>query len=187
MHPRYLGIDRARIDSFARNGNTDTAGEIIRGQGILRLQNLVQGSLRNNFAPARPGPGPKIDDMIGGANRFFIVFHYDHRIAEVAEVAQGPEEPGIIALVQADAGFVQNIENAGQPGTDLGGEPDTLGFAAGKRAALPIEGEVTEPDFDQKTAGAIGSPAPLPRRWFAVAGSTPADRCIGPRLRWSAR
>ncbi len=60
------------------------------------------------------------------------------------------EQPRVIALMQTDARFIEDIKNAGQSGTDLRGEPNALRFAAGKRAALAIQREIIEPDFEEK-------------------------------------
>ncbi len=88
--------------------------------------------------------------MIGGANRFFVVLDHDDRIPEIAQPAQGADEPRVVALMQPDARLVEHIEHAGQAGADLRREPDALRFAAGKRAALAIEREIIEPDFEEK-------------------------------------
>src|SRR5215472_13297241 len=52
--------------------------------------------------------------------------------------------------MQTDAGFIKNVENAGQSGADLCREPYALGFAAGQRAALAIQREIAEPNFQEK-------------------------------------
>ena len=93
--------------------------------------------------------------MIGRANRFLIVFDHNDGIPEIAQPSQRCQQPRVIALMQADARFVQNIENAGQTGADLRGEPNALRFAAGKRAAFAIEREIIESDFEQKLQARI--------------------------------
>ena len=75
---------------------------------------------------------------------------HDDGIPEIAQPAQGADKPRVIALMQADARLVEHIEHAGQPRTDLRREPDALCFAARKRAALAIEGEIIEPDFEEE-------------------------------------
>ena len=70
--------------------------------------------------------------MIGRANRFFVVLDDDDGIPEVAQSAQRPEQPGVVALMQTDARFIQNVKNAGQSGADLRREPNSLRFAAAK-------------------------------------------------------
>jgi hypothetical protein len=52
--------------------------------------------------------------------------------------------------MQADAGFIENVENTGQTGADLCCEPYSLCFAAGKGAALAIQGQIAKPDLHKK-------------------------------------
>jgi hypothetical protein len=40
------------------------------------------------------------------------MFHHDHRIPEVAEVAEGLNEAVVVALVESDAWLVEDIEDA---------------------------------------------------------------------------
>ena len=46
--------------------------------------------------------------------------------------------------MQADAGFVEDVGHADEPEAELRGQADALGFAAGERAALAVEGEVVQ-------------------------------------------
>ena len=101
--------------------------------------------------PRGPGAGTDVDEVIGGADRVLVVLDDDDRIAQVAQLAQGGDEPVIVALVQADARFVQDVKHAGQPRADLRGEADALGFAARKRAALAVEVQIGQPDLDEET------------------------------------
>jgi hypothetical protein len=63
-------------------------------------------------------------------DRVLVVLDDDHRVAEVAQVAQRVEQAGIVALVQADGRLVQHVEHAGEARADLRGEPDALALAA---------------------------------------------------------
>ena len=42
------------------------------------------------------------------------------------KVGVGVDQPVVVALVQADAGFVEHVHDARQARADLGGEPDAL-------------------------------------------------------------
>ena len=56
--------------------------------------------------------------------------------------------------MEADAGFVQDIENADQPGADLRRQPDALRFAAAQRSAFAVQGQIAEPHiFEKSQAG----------------------------------
>ena len=123
----------------SRDGDPRPAGEIIRRRRIFCPKHFRDRSLRDDFAAARAGAGAEIENVIRRSNRFFIVFDHDDRIPEIAEPAKRCEQPRVVALMQPDAWFVENIKNTGQSGTDLRCEPNPLRFAAGKRAALAIE------------------------------------------------
>ncbi len=82
--------------------------------------------------PKRPARGPEVEDVVGGADGVLVVLDDQDGVAQVAQVPQRGEQALVVPLVQADARLVQDVEHADQPGTDLGGEPDPLGLAAGE-------------------------------------------------------
>jgi hypothetical protein len=75
---------------------------------------------------------------------------HDHRVADVAQVAQRVEQPLIVALVQADRRLVQHIQHAGEAGADLRGEADALALAARQRAGIAGQSQIVEADIDQE-------------------------------------
>jgi hypothetical protein len=80
--------------------------------------------------------GADVEDVVGLADRLLVMFHHDDRVALVAQVLQRREQPVVVALVQADGRLVEDVEDAGQAGADLGGEPDALALAARQRAGV---------------------------------------------------
>ena len=54
----------------------------------------------------------------------------EDRVAEVAEVFERGDEALVVALVETDAGFVEDVEDAAETRADLRGEADALAFAA---------------------------------------------------------
>ena len=74
----------------------------------------------------------------------------DLPVDQVAQVAQGLQEAVVVALMEADAGFIEDIEHADETGADLGGEADALGLAAGEGGAGAVEGEVGQADGLEK-------------------------------------
>ena len=69
----------------------------------------------------------------------------------VAEGDEGFQERGVVAGVEADGRFVEDVEDAAQVGAELGGEADALGLAAGEGVAGAVEVEVAEADFLEET------------------------------------
>ena len=43
----------------------------------------------------------------------------EHRVAKIAEAEQGLNQPLVVARMQTDTGFIENVENAHQLRTDL--------------------------------------------------------------------
>ena len=103
--------------------------EILPGERGGIGHDLVGRSGCHHLAAMNAGAGADVDDEIGAADGFFIVLDYQHGVAEIAQVQQRLEQPGVVALVQADRRLVEHVENAGQARTDLRGKPDALAFA----------------------------------------------------------
>ena len=49
-------------------------------------------------------------------------------VAALAEGFEGVEEFDVVARMESDGGFVQNVENATEIGAELCGEADALGL-----------------------------------------------------------
>jgi hypothetical protein len=84
--------------------------------------------------------------VVCGTDDVFVVFYYDYRISDVAEACDGGDEAGGVGGMEADGGFVEDVDDSAQPGTELGGELDALDFAAGESAGGAVKREVVEAD-----------------------------------------
>src|SRR5258705_2641705 len=104
------------------------------------------------------GPRPKIQNVVGMANRVFVVLDHEHRVANVAEMPKRGEKAFVVALVETDTGLIKNVKHPDQAGADLRGKTDALGFAATQRAAFTIKREVAEADVGGKIATAAAFP-----------------------------
>ena len=60
------------------------------------------------------------------------MFNNDQGIPQISQVEQGVQQFVIIPLMKTDTGFIKNIGNPYQPGTDLSGQTDPLCFSSGK-------------------------------------------------------
>ena len=90
------------------------------------------------------GARPHVDQIVGGPDRLLVMFDHDHRVAEVAQALERLQQALVVALVEADRRFVQDIKHAREPRADLRGEADALAFAAGERARGARQGEVVQ-------------------------------------------
>ena len=96
------------------------------------------------------GTGPDIDNMIGVTDGVLVVLHYQHGIAEVAQVNQRLEQALVIPLMEADGGFIEDIHDADQPRPDLAGQADALGLAARERLGAAVQAQIIQADINQK-------------------------------------
>ena len=60
------------------------------------------------------------------------------------------DQPLVVALVQADARLVEDVEHTHQAGADLRGQADALRLAAGQSGRGAVERQVVEPDVQQE-------------------------------------
>ena len=118
------------LAAFLRQRDHPPTREIIGGDAGLVRQHFLERALRDDAAAVDACAGAHVDHVIGGADRVFVMLDHEHGVAEIAEPAERLEQHVIVALVQADAGFVEHVEYAGEAAADLAGEADALGFAA---------------------------------------------------------
>ena len=120
------------------------------GERVRVGHDVGRRALGDDIAAVHAGAGPDVDHVVGGADGVLVVLDHDHGVAEVAQAAQRFQQAGVVALVQADRGLVEHVEHAGEAGADLRGEADALALAAGERAGGARQGQIIEPDVDQK-------------------------------------
>ena len=60
--------------------------------------------------------------------------------------SRASNQAAVVALVQADGGLVEHVEDAAQARADLRGEADALALAAGQRGGVAVERKIAEAD-----------------------------------------
>ena len=80
--------------------------------------------------------------MVSAADGVFIVLYDNNRVAKIPQARQGVEQSFIIALVQADARFIENVHHTDQTGTNLTGQSDALSFTARECVGAAIQRQV---------------------------------------------
>ena len=113
-------------------------------------QDRLERTVGDDLAAVLAGPGPDVDDPVGGPDGLLVVLDDEDRVAEVAQPGQRRDELGVVALVEPDRRLVEDVQDAHQRRPDLGRQPDPLRLAAGQRHARPVEGQVVEPDVDEE-------------------------------------
>src|SRR5437879_8141880 len=96
------------------------------------------------------GTRSQIYDVVSRPNRFLVVLHDQHRVAEVAQLLQRREQTRVVALMQADRRLIEDVQHADQAAADLRREADPLGLSTRERHRRAFEREVIEPDVDEK-------------------------------------
>ncbi len=123
------------------------AAEIVGGEAACGGEDVVERALRDDLAAMDAGARAHVDDMVGAADRVLVMLDDDDGVAEIAQALEGDEQHVVVALVEADAGLVEDIEHAREAGADLAGEADALALAAREGAAGAVEVEIIEADI----------------------------------------
>jgi len=103
------------------------AREILAGQRIRMVHHLGWRALGDDPSAVNAGSGADVDDVVGESNGILIVFDDDDRVAKVSQMGERAEQAFVVALVQPDGRFVENVHHAYQAGADLAGQADALG------------------------------------------------------------
>ena len=101
--------------------------------------------------------------MVGRAHRALVVLDDDHRVAEVAQPLERPDQALVVALVQADRRLVEDVEHADERRADLRGQPDPLRLAARQRGRRAVERQVADADVVEEAQPLVDLAQDQPR------------------------
>src|SRR5665213_2752879 len=90
----------------------------VSGRGLARCSSshdLSGRAFGHHIASQAARARAQVEHVVGVTNGFFVVFHHQHGITEVAQPFEGLDQAVIVSLVQADGWLVEHIENAAQP------------------------------------------------------------------------
>ena len=79
-----------------------------------------------------------------------VVLDHHHRVALLAERAQGVEQHRVVAGVQPDGRLVEDVAHAAQVRAELRGEPDALRLATREGGRGAVEPQVSEADLAEE-------------------------------------
>jgi hypothetical protein len=74
------------------------------------------------------------------------VLDHEHGVAEVAQTLERPDQLRVVALVEADGGLVEDVEDADELRADLRREPQPLRLAAREGRGGAVELQVADAD-----------------------------------------
>ena len=136
----------------ALGGDVDLGppGQVCPGQRCGVVQDVLDGTFSNHLAAVFTRARSQVQDPVGGADGFVVMFDHQHGIAQVAQALERAQQAVVVAWVQPDRRLIQHVQHAHQARADLGCQADALRFAAGKRACGALQGQVIQPDIDQE-------------------------------------
>src|SRR5262249_50068604 len=133
-----------------RYGDGERAREIAPGERVRVRHDLVRRADRDDMAAELAGAGAEVDDVGRRADGLLGVLDDQHGVADVAQALERVEEPAVVALVQSNRGFVQDVEDPDETRPYLRRQTNSLPFSPGQRAGRTIERQVVEPDVHQE-------------------------------------
>ena len=125
---------------------------MIERGSVLQLAGRALGDHR---AAVGAGPGAELDDPVRGADDLPLVLHHDHGIAVPGQGGDRLAQPGDVARVQPDRRLVQHVQHARGAGAHRRGQLDPLPLPGRQRGAGPVEGQVAQPDVEQRREPAV--------------------------------
>ena len=158
----------------ARAPGSRACRQVLAGQRAGLASDLVGRPLGDDLSPVLAGARAEVDDVVGGADRPLVVLDHDDRVAEVAQPPQRVDQLRVVALVQADRGLVEDVEDAHQRASRSGSR---AGSAAPRRPRASRRRAPATGSRSRRcpgTAGARRSRAPPGGRSPARSRSAPA-------------
>ena len=122
--------------------------EVGTGQGGCAAQGLHR-AVKNNGPSALAGAGAHVNHPVCCKHHGRVMLHHHQGIACIAQPLHGNDDAVHVTRVQADAGLVQHKQGVDQGRAQGSGQVDPLHLAARKRAALAVQGEVSNAHLAQ--------------------------------------
>ena len=102
------------LTAFFRYRNKFSAAQILPRNRFAVFLDFFHSSLSHNMPAIFTGAWSNINNLISRVHCFFIMFDNQQSIAQVTQVLQGFQQFTVVTLVQTNARFIENIENADQ-------------------------------------------------------------------------
>ena len=135
---------------FVLERDPPLATEELPGDALFVLGDFLRRPGCHDVTAAYAGPRTEVDHMVGRPDRRFVMFDDNDGIAQVAQMGQRLQQSLVVARVQSDRRFVEDVKDSDEAASDLAGQSNPLGLAAGERGGSPVEREVIETDVEQE-------------------------------------
>jgi hypothetical protein len=103
------------------------------------IHQYVKGTLPHDFTALVAGAGADVNHLVRASNRFFVMFHHEQGVAARLQPGEHVEQNPIVAGVQTNGRFVQDVADALQGGAKLGRQADSLGLATREGGGRSIQ------------------------------------------------
>ena len=98
--------------SLARDGNVPAAAQILTGDGFGTGTDIFKAAGRHDLSAVDARARADVHNIIRRAHGVLVMLHDDQGVAEIAQLLERSQQLFVVALVQADARLVQDIQNA---------------------------------------------------------------------------
>ena len=139
-----------RLSPLSRDRNETLAFQISACDGFRARDNVIHRTDRDKLSAVLSGSRAYINDTVSRAHCILVMLDDDQGVSEISQIFQRVQKLVIITLMETDTGFVQNVGNSHQAGSDLGRESDSLGFAAGQSPRRTGQGQIIESDVSEE-------------------------------------
>ena len=118
-------------------------------RGRIALQ-IGRRALRHDLPAQASGTRADVDQMMGAADGFLVMLHHHQGVALSLELRQRIEQDAVVARMQADGGFIQDVAHPAQVRAQLRRQSDALCFPARERRRGAIQRQIAQPDLLQE-------------------------------------
>ncbi len=143
--PRPLDDDRMAPPA-RRRGRFDPppSGQVVGREAFPAGGKFFRGAAENDLSAVVARFGADVDDPVGRTDHLLLVFNHDDGVADVAQLFEHAHQPVRVARMQADRGFVENVERTDEVAAQRRGQVDALRLAARKRRAQAVERQIAQ-------------------------------------------
>ena len=78
------------------------------------------------------------------------MFDDQERVSQISQAVERLDETTIVAGVESDRRFVEDIENTAQAASELAGEPNALRFPVGESGSWTSQREIVESHINEE-------------------------------------
>ncbi len=121
------------------------AREIAACRGCRAAGDLLRRALRDDLTTTLASPGAEVHHVVRGADRLLVMLDHEDRVAGVAQMLQRLEKLSLVAVVQADARLVEDVQHVHEAAADLARKSDPLRLSARERRCGAIQREIVQP------------------------------------------